>query len=111
MNSGSMYCNACGTAISDLARFCSSCGRAVAYPHCSAKLMRSRTDRKLAGVCAGLSEHLGLDTSLVRILWVFIVLATGFVPGVVAYILAWIIIPEEHALPPVVVQPHQTVTG
>ena len=108
---GSMYCNACGAAIPDQARFCSACGRAVAYPHCPSKLMRSRTDRKIAGICAGLSEHLGLDTSLVRILWVFVVLATGFFPGIIAYILAWIIIPEEPALPPVVVQPHQTVTG
>ena len=111
MNSGSMYCNACGTAISDQARFCSSCGRAVAYPHYTHKLMRSRVDRKIAGVCAGLSEHLGLDTSLVRILWVFLVFASGFFPGLIAYILAWIIIPEEYALPPAVVQSQQTVAG
>lgn len=110
MNSGSMYCNACGTTISDQARYCSNCGRAVAHPHCAPKLMRSRTDRKIAGVCSALSEHLGLDTSLVRILWVFLTFASGFFPGFIAYILAWIIIPEEHALPPVVVQ-QQTVAG
>ncbi len=113
MSSGTMYCNACGTAISDQARFCSACGRAVAYPHYPTKLMRSRVDRKVAGVCAGLSQHLGLDTSLVRILWIFIVLVSGIFPGVVAYILAWIIIPEEHVLPPmaVSVQPQQTAAG
>ncbi len=113
MNSGTMYCNACGTGISDQARFCSNCGRAVTYPHCTYKLMRSRGDRKIAGVCAGVAEHLGMDTSLVRILWVFLVLASGFFPGIFAYILAWIIIPEEYALPPmtVPVQPQQPVVG
>ena len=105
-----VYCNRCGTALPHSARFCSSCGRAIAYPHCSSKLMRSRADRKIAGVCAGLAEHLGLDTSLVRILWVFLVFASGFFPGLIAYILAWIIIPEEHALPPMVVH-QQTVAG
>jgi len=111
MDSGTMYCNACGTTISDQARYCSHCGRAVAYPHCAPKLMRPRLDRKIAGVCAGLAQHLEMDTSLVRILWVFLTFASGFVPGVVAYVLAWIIIPEQHALPPVVVQPQQTVMG
>ena len=57
--------------------------------------MRPRYDRKIAGVCAGLSEHLDLDTSLVRILWVFLTFASGFFPGLIAYVLAWIIIPEE----------------
>src|ERR1700758_1619807 len=111
MNSCAMYCNACGTTISNQAVYCSNCGRAVAHPHGAAKLMRSRSDRKIAGVCAGLSAHLGLDTSLVRILWVFLTFASGCFPGVIAYILAWIIIPEEPALPPVVVQPQQTVMG
>lgn len=111
MDSGTMYCNACGTTISDQARYCSHCGRAISHPHCSPKLMRPRIDRKIAGVCAGLAQHLDMDTSLVRILWVFLTFASGCFPGIVAYILAWIIIPEEHALPPVVVQSQQTVMG
>ena len=110
MDSGTMYCNACGTTISDQSRFCSHCGRAVAHPHCSPKLMRSRVDRRIGGVCAGLAEHLELDTSLVRVLWVFLTLASGCFPGIIAYVLAWIIIPEEYALPPAVAQ-QQTVAG
>lgn len=102
MNSGTMYCNACGTGISDQARFCSHCGRATGYCHANARLMRPRYDRKIAGVCSGLGEHLELDTSLVRILWVFLTLASGFFPGIVAYVLAWIIIPEEPLLLPAV---------
>src|SRR5271157_3936801 len=110
MNSGTMYCNACGNAVSDQARFCSHCGRAIGHPNSSAKLMRSRYDRKIAGVCAGLAGHLDLDTSLVRILWVFLTFASGCFPGVVAYILAWIIIPEEPLYLPVANQ-QQPVAG
>ncbi len=90
-----MYCNACGNALAEQARFCSHCGRAIECHHFMGRLTRSRHDRKIAGVCAGLAEHLGLDTSLVRILWVFLTFASGFFPGIVAYVLAWIIIPEE----------------
>lgn len=109
MDSGTMYCNACGKTISDEARYCSHCGRAIAHPHSPTRLMRSRVNRKIAGVCAGVAEHLDLDTSLVRILWVFLTLASGLCPGILAYVLAWIIIPEEYALPPAVVQPQQTI--
>ncbi|MBZ5667919.1 MAG: PspC domain-containing protein [Acidobacteriia bacterium] len=66
------------------------------------KLMRSRTDRKIGGVCAGLAQYLDLDVSLVRILWFFVALVSGIFPGVVAYVLGWIIIPEESDLRPVV---------
>ena len=111
MDSGTMYCNVCGKTIADQARFCSFCGRSVVHPHCPARLMRPRYDRKIAGVCSGLSEHLDLDASLIRILWVFLTFASGFFPGLIAYILAWIIIPEEPALPPVVAQYQQPVAG
>jgi len=107
-----MYCNACGNSIADQARFCSHCGRAIGYANSSGRLMRSRYDRKIAGVCAGLSQHLDLDASLIRILWVFLVFASGIFPGVIAYVLAWIIIPEEPALPAVAVgQYQQSVAG
>jgi phage shock protein C len=93
-----MYCNACGKIIADDARYCSHCGILVGVSPVPKKLMRSRADRKVAGVCAGLAHYLELDTSLVRILWFFITLCCGFFPGIVAYILAWIIIPEEPLL-------------
>lgn len=97
-----MYCNGCGNAIADEARFCSHCGQCVLHPPSTTKLMRPRYDRKIAGVCAGLSQHLDIDTSLIRILWVFLTFASGFLPGLIAYVLAWIIIPEEPLLMPVV---------
>jgi phage shock protein C len=89
-----MYCNACGKTLAEDGRFCSYCGNVVGVPPTPKKLMRSRTDRKIAGVCAGLAHCLDLDTSLVRILFFFITLACGIFPGVVAYMLGWIIIPE-----------------
>ena len=90
-----MYCNACGKAIAEDGRFCSSCGNVVGIPPAPKKLMRLRYDRKIAGVCSGLADYLDLDVSLVRILCLFITLACGILPGLVAYVLGWIIIPEE----------------
>jgi phage shock protein C len=105
-----MYCNACGKGIAEDGRFCSYCGNVVGVPPVPKKLMRSRTDRKIGGVCAGLAAYLELDVSLVRILWFFITLACGIVPGLVAYILAWIIIPEGQYLLPAEAT-RQTVTS
>jgi phage shock protein C len=105
-----MYCNACGKVIAEDGRYCSHCGNVVGIQPVPKRVMRSRSDRKIGGVCAGLAHYLDLDTSLVRILWFFITLACGIFPGFVAYVLAWIIIPEEPYLLPVV-QSQQTVTG
>ena len=97
-----MYCNACGKVIAEDGRFCSHCGNVVGIPPTPKKLMRSRPDRKIVGVCAGLAQYFDLDVSLVRILCFFLTLASGVCPGVVTYLLAWIIIPSEPELKPVV---------
>jgi phage shock protein PspC (stress-responsive transcriptional regulator) len=96
-----MYCNACGKTIAEDVRFCSYCGNVVGIQSAPKRLMRSRADRKIAGVCAGLAQHFDLDVTLVRVLCIFITLATGVCPGVVTYLLAWIIIPSEPELKPV----------
>jgi len=96
-----MYCNACGKTIAEDSRYCSHCGIVAGIPPMPKRLMRSRSDRKVGGVCAGLAQYLELDTSLVRILWFFVTLACGVFPGVVAYVLGWIIIPQEQLLLPV----------
>lgn len=93
-----MYCNACGKSIAEDGRYCPHCGNVVGIPPVPKRLMRSRYDRKIGGVCAGLAQYLDLDVSLVRILWFFITLACGVFPGLVAYVLGWIIIPEEPIL-------------
>ena len=56
---------------------------------------RSQTDRMLAGVCGGMADYLGLDPVLVRVLWVVITLTFGV--GLLAYILLWLLAPEEPA--------------
>lgn len=61
------------------------------------KLYRSLTDRKLAGVCGGLGEYLSADPTLIRLLSAFLFVVTGFVPGIITYIIGWIIIPEAPA--------------
>ncbi len=105
-----MYCNACGKNIGEDSRYCSHCGNVVGTLPVAKRLMRSRADRKIGGVCAGLASYLDLDVSLVRILWFFITLVCGIVPGVVAYVLAWIIIPEEALMLPVAAT-QRPVTG
>ena len=57
------------------------------------KLYRSRTDKKLAGVCAGLAEYLNMDVTLVRLLWALITVFAG--AGLIAYIVCALVIPEK----------------
>jgi phage shock protein C len=74
------------------------------------KLVRSRANKKIAGVCAGLAQYFDLDVTLVRILCIFITLATGVCPGIVTYLLAWIIIPAEPEVKPIIAA-QQVVTS
>jgi len=97
-----MYCNACGKAMAEDDRVCSRCGKMVGVPPTPKKLIRSRAEGKIAGVSAGLAQYFELDVLLVRILCVFITLASGICPGVVTYLLAWIIVPSEPELKTVV---------
>lgn len=61
------------------------------------KLYRSRDDRMIAGVCGGLGEYFNVDSNLLRLIWTLVVVFTGFVPGVLVYIIAIIIIPKARA--------------
>jgi phage shock protein PspC (stress-responsive transcriptional regulator) len=58
------------------------------------RLYRSRTDRKIAGVCGGLAEYFNVDPVIVRIV-AFILLLPGGLPGLLPYIILWIVVPEE----------------
>lgn len=57
------------------------------------KLYRSKEDRKITGVCGGLAEYLNVDATIIRLLMVFSALFSGV--GVLAYIAAALIIPED----------------
>lgn len=57
------------------------------------KLYRSKKNKIVAGVCGGIAEYFNVDPTLIRLLWLLISIMGG--SGVIAYIIAWIIIPEE----------------
>ncbi len=57
------------------------------------KLYRSRTDRKILGVCGGLAEYFNVDSTLVRVIVVLVALLGGC--GLLAYLIAALIMPEE----------------
>jgi phage shock protein PspC (stress-responsive transcriptional regulator) len=58
------------------------------------RLYRSKTERLLGGICGGIGQYYDTDPNLIRILWVVLTLLSIGI-GVIAYIVAWIIIPEE----------------
>ena len=59
------------------------------------RFYRSRKDRMVSGVIGGLAAYSGLDSTLIRILYALITVVAGFGPGVIIYIIATIIVPEE----------------
>ena len=56
------------------------------------KLYRSTQNKMIAGVCAGLAEYLNIDPTIIRLIWALIGLSGA---GIVAYLIAAIIIPEK----------------
>jgi len=59
------------------------------------KMYLSKTDRKILGVCGGLAEATGFDSTLIRLILVFLCLITGVLPFIATYIVAGIITPER----------------
>lgn len=59
------------------------------------KLFRSRENKVFAGICGGLGEYMNVDPVFLRLLWLLVVIFSGIVPGVVAYILAIFVIPKK----------------
>jgi phage shock protein C len=95
-----MICTNCQRDIADYSNFCYFCGMqqhttASIPPLASKRLMRSRTDRKIAGVCGGIAEYLDVDSTIVRLIWVVaILLPIPLVPAFIGYFVAWLIMPE-----------------
>jgi phage shock protein C len=95
-----MVCTSCQKQIADYSNFCYNCGArqtATAAPgpgvaNCSHKrLARSTTDKKIAGVCGGLATYFDLDATVVRLIWLLLLLFAG--TGFWAYIILWIALP------------------
>ena len=57
------------------------------------KLYRSKKNKVIAGVCGGIGEYFNIDPVIIRLLWTLFIFVGG--SGILAYIIAWIIIPQE----------------
>ena len=105
-----MICASCRREIAEYSNFCYYCGvRQPASPPprpaAEKRLMRSSTDVRIAGVCAGIAEYFNADPTLVRVVWLILVLLpVPIVPAVLGYIAAWIIMPKA-PLPAATAQP------
>lgn len=106
-----MKCRGCARDIPEDSRYCLFCG--IAAPgapggpgvaggpdiagspdRAGRRLMRSRADRKIAGVCGGVAEYFDLDATVVRLVWALaVILPIPLVPACLAYLLAWVILP------------------
>ena len=91
------FCKSCGNPIVDTARFCSACGAETAlgaYPPAARRaLVRPRLGRMIAGVCQGLANQYGWDVAWIRVIAVVAALFSGV--GAVAYVVFWVVTPEE----------------
>lgn len=89
-----MYCPQCGKEYSQPVNFCCNCGTSFSAPaaHHALKLTRSRTDKKIAGVCGGFANYFNIDATLIRIVWLMMLIFAGC--GGLAYLIAWIVMPE-----------------
>ncbi len=95
-----MICAHCRREIPDNSNFCLFCGArlhtAPGTPSfASRRLMRSATDRKIAGVCGGIAEYFGVDSTIVRLIWVLVaILPIPFIPAFIGYFAAWLVMPK-----------------
>lgn len=70
------------------------------------RLQRSRSDRKIAGVAAGLAQYFGIDPMLVRLAFVLLLFAPHSII-VPIYIILWVVMPEEPVAQPAPAEPHR----
>ncbi len=100
-----MYCTNCGLALEEGDAFCSRCGKptGAATPYAAAPraarqrapLARIMSEKKIAGVCAGVARYFEVDVTMVRVIWLVVAVCT-VIPGFLAYVIAWIAMPKEY---------------
>jgi phage shock protein C len=97
-----MTCPRCAREVEADSTYCRYCGAAVVppLPREPNRLVRLPSEGRLAGVCAGLAAYLDVDVTLVRLGWVILTIFPGaLIGGLVAYLVAWLIMPEGTATP------------
>ena len=104
-----VYCRNCGKALADDAHFCSACGAqmytqtawtALPYPQQTVtRLVRPRAGRMIAGVCQGLANAYAWDVVWVRVITVLLAVFGGG-SGLLAYVIFWIVMPEQPLMLP-----------
>lgn len=60
------------------------------------RLLRSRSDRMIGGVCGGMAEYFNIDPSIVRVGWVLLTFFSGFFLGIIAYAVLMVVVPEQN---------------
>ncbi|MFQ5926320.1 MAG: PspC domain-containing protein [Terriglobia bacterium] len=92
-----MICPQCQREIADYSNYCYYCGSRQSRPgsaRAGRRLMRSATDQKIAGVCAGFAEYFNLDPTIVRLVWAMSIFIPPLcVAAILGYIAAWIVMP------------------
>ena len=93
-----MFCTKCGVELDEKSRFCSQCGQPVGgvQPRPQpwlAGLSIPLEGKKIGGVCAGFARYLGLDVTLVRIIWLSLAIFAGV--GFIVYPIAWLLMPKD----------------
>jgi phage shock protein PspC (stress-responsive transcriptional regulator) len=95
-----MTCSRCARDIEADSAFCRYCGAPVhtTDPGSSRRLTRRPAEGKLGGVCAGIAAYFNTDPTVVRLIWVILSVVPGvIIGGLIAYVVAWILVPAEAA--------------
>ncbi|HDZ54528.1 MAG TPA: PspC domain-containing protein [Candidatus Nealsonbacteria bacterium] len=59
------------------------------------KLYKSKENKILAGIIGGIGEYLNVDPVILRVVWIVIVVFTGFVPGIIVYLVAGFVVSDK----------------
>lgn len=102
-----MVCANCGKPIAENSNFCYFCGSrqyasaagpgAMPRPVGERRLYRSTANKSIAGVLGGFAEYLDIDPTLLRVVYVLVTFFSGIIFGVLAYVVAWLVMEEGPA--------------